>query len=348
MNILNILYGLLGISFLVFIHELGHFLFAKWAGVQVDAFAVGFGPPILKFRAGETDYRLNWIPLGGYVQMAGEFGNDEAAAGNPRLFYNRPIYARIAVIVAGVLFNILAAILMLSVANGFYGQPVGAGQQADYISVQEVVKNSPAEKSGIKVGDKIISVNGQKLQTYDAFTKGVQTSPQLKLGIDRHGRQIQVNVVPQMTSDHQKKIGVNITAIKKLSLSQSISEAGKQTWNMLVMIVSGLKQMVTGHAKMSDLAGPVKIIQITGEASQAGFNNLLSFLSLLSVNLAVLNILPLPALDGGRLVVLLIEFLRGGKRLKMEVEAMINTVGFGLLILLMVLVTIKDVGSVFK
>jgi regulator of sigma E protease len=347
---MNILYGLLGISFLVFVHELGHFLFAKWAGVQVDAFAIGFGPPIVKFRIGETDYRLNWIPLGGYVQMAGEFENDEPGAKNPRLFYNRPIYARIAVIVAGVLFNILAAILMLSLAYGIYGQQVGPGQKADYIRVNSVTVGSPADRSGIKPGDKIVTINGQKLETYDTFTKGVQTSPSLQLGIDRDGQQLQVEVVPKILpgSGNQKKIGVEIIATKRATLLQSVTMASKETWNLLVMIVSGLKQMVTGHVAMDDLAGPVKIIQYTGQASKAGFNNFLYFLSLLSVNLAVLNILPLPALDGGRLVVLLVELLRGGKRLKMEVEAMINTIGFALLILLMILVTIKDVGSVLK
>ncbi|UOF92127.1 RIP metalloprotease RseP [Fodinisporobacter ferrooxydans] len=344
---MSILYGLLGISFLVFVHELGHFLFAKWSGVQVDAFAVGFGPAIVKFRFGETVYRLNWIPLGGYVQMAGEFGEDGSTSENPRLFYNRPIYARIAVIVAGVLFNVIAAVLMLSVAYIGYGQQAGPGQPANQIVINKVLDGSPAAKSGLHNGDHVVSINGQPITSYDMFTNILQSSQSVQLGVERTNQHLQISVTPQ-GQGNQKKIGVEITAIQQAPFFENIKQAMKQTWGMIVMIVSGLKQMITGHVSMADVAGPVKIIQITGQASQAGFPNLLFFLSLLSVNLAVLNILPLPALDGGRLVVLLIEMIRGGKRLRMEVEAMINTIGFAVLILLMILVTIKDVGSVLR
>lgn len=346
MKRMNIMMALLALGFLIFIHELGHFWAARATGVRVEEFAVGFGPSILKHKRNGILYRLNLLPLGGYVKMLGE-DNPEAAAA-PDNFNNRPLPARILVISAGVIMNLIGAFLILALLFNVYGTP------QSQLVIGEVAPGKPAAAAGFESGDRLLTVNGVPLNdnftTFNEQVKSHQGQP-LTVEVERAGAVVPLTVTPAPDEKGEPKIGVSIgeqrTFVKEGGFAENTARAFDETGNLLKMIVEGFVMLVSGAVSFNDLGGPVEIINITSQASETGVPYFLYIVALLSVNLAVLNILPFPALDGGRLVFLLLEWIRRGKRIPVEKEASINFVGILFLLTLMVLVTFKDVFNIF-
>ncbi|WP_018130788.1 RIP metalloprotease RseP [Effusibacillus pohliae] len=341
---MNIVMALLALGILIFIHELGHFWAARATGVKVEEFAVGFGHPILKFRRGETVYRLNWFPFGGYVKMLGE--DNPEAANAPDNFNNRPLAARMLVIVAGVLMNFLGAIVILALMINLFGFPTNDIKD---IYVAKVAQGSPAEQAGLQPNDRLLEINGKKIVTQNDFTREIQANEgrPVTVRVQRDTRTLDLQVTPVRQGNNPPMIGIGIDGTRVYQkyggFLQNTYFAIRHTGEITYMTVDGFAKLVTGQLAFKDMAGPVGIIQVTGQASQAGLPSYLYIMAMLSVNLAVLNLVPIPGLDGGRLLFLIIEGLRGGKRIPLEKEASINLIGILFLLGLMVIVTFQDV-----
>lgn len=359
---MSVIIFLIVLGVLIFVHELGHFLVAKKSGIRVDEFAVGFPPQIFSFTKGGTKYALNLIPFGGYVKIYGENAEDESVDPNAKdSFVNKNPWIQAAVLVAGVTFNIIFAWFLFLIVL-MAGSPTIVDQtNRDFIkdakvTITEIHENSPAKTAGLKAGDKIISVNDisgsdvtvQKVQDIIATSK----SP-VKFGIERINQktEITINPVKGIVADKQA-IGVGLEEIGNYSLPihkaflQSFVMTSNATQMIAVNLVQFLGKAVTGHASLNEVSGPVGIVGIVGEAASFGFIYLLSFTAFISINLAVLNVLPLPALDGGRLVMVLIEGV-SKRKIKPSIVNWVNGIGFLVLILLMIVITVNDVIKLF-
>lgn len=345
---MNIVMAFLALSFLVFIHELGHYWAARATGIRVEEFAIGFGPAIFKIRRNDINYRFNWIPLGGYVRMLGEDNPNAAQA--PDSFNNRPIWARFITISAGVIMNYLGAVVILSILFNLYGTPTGTYK----LWIGEVVQNSPAASVGLHAGDVLVDINGKKVDTINTFLSEIRShaNQPIELTVLRDNKEQKFSVTPKSTDSGYPQIGVRPDGQEIYDTSGNVfsntNAAINRTNYLLYMTFDGFRQLVTGQVSVKDLSGPVEIVRLTGQASSAGVAPFLNVIALLSLNLAVLNILPFPALDGGRLVFLIIEAIRRGKRISLEKEASINFIGILFLFALMIVVTFKDVLNLFS
>ncbi|MBU2036885.1 site-2 protease family protein [Patescibacteria group bacterium] len=348
------------LGLLVFVHELGHFLAAKKTGMRVEEFGFGFPPRLVSVKKGETIYSLNLIPLGGFVKIFGEDGEEKKSTHS---FAAKPIWQRAAVLLAGVTMNIGLAIALLSLGY-MIGLPVGVDDNFTVsnaqVQITEVAPASPAEKAGIKIGDIILgasSASGQlanveqvvEFQNYIALNKGQEIVVLLKRGqADR-----QVALTPRIEAPlNEGAMGVGLVRVAKISWPwyRAIWEGAKETFILIWLIISSLGYLIwqffsTGHGA-GQVVGPVGIFSITGQAAQMGFIYLLQLTAFLTVNLAIINALPFPALDGGRVLFLIIEKIKGSP-VSETVEKAIHTAGFAFLILLMVVITLKDIVRLF-
>ena len=339
---------------LIFFHELGHFLVAKWAGVRVDKFSLGFPPNIFTRKWGDTIYCIGAIPLGGYVKMLGE-NPDEESTGSPDEYMSKPVWKRFLIILAGPFMNYLLAVAILVGIVFFVGQPLF---DSDRVLVGEIVAGHPADMAGIKVDDQIIAVNGEMLASFDSLrarinaqvgvpieviwlndgdtitatmTTAIAEQPNIKGGVDSVG----------VIGFGQKVIGHN-----RYGLMASLASGFATTNRIGIETVKFVKRTVTGEVSAKLIGGPLFIAQQSGREAQKGASNLFFFMALLSVNLCILNILPIPVLDGGQLVFLAVEKLKG-KPLSMKVRMAIQQVGVVFLLLLIVMVTYNDVMRFF-
>jgi regulator of sigma E protease len=357
---------------LIFVHELGHFLVAKKSGIRVDEFAIGFPPQIFSFKKGGTKYALNLIPFGGYVKIYGENSEDESVDKDAKdSFVNKSPWIQAAVLIAGVTFNIVFAWFLFLIVL-MAGSPTIVDQtNRDFIkdakvTITNVYEKSPAGVAGLKSGDNIISIsstekNSKIEKTFtgsDVTVKNVQdtianSDGSVKFGIERIGQKSEISINPQegIVGDKQA-IGVSLEEIGTYALPihkaflQSFVMTGNATQLIAVNLVQFLGKAVIGHASLNEVSGPVGIVGIVGEAAQFGFIYLLSFTAFISINLAVLNVLPLPALDGGRLVMVLIEGVTK-RKIKPTIVNWVNGLGFLFLILLMIVITVNDVIKLF-
>ncbi len=330
------------LAVLIIAHELGHLITAKLAGVTVEEFGIGFPPRLLSFQRGGTLYSLNAIPLGGFVKMAGE--EDPKIAGS---LASKSIPVRLLALSAGSLMNLLLPLLLFSVAfmvphNVIYGQ----------VQVDEVAANSPAARTGIVAGDTILEVNGNQVGN----TGDVQRHIQLKMGqpvtlLIQHVDDTveEVRATPRwQPPEEEGAIGVGVRTVSPTVVRQSfpfwqaIPMGVRECVETFVLFKNGIISMVIGSAPRI-VAGPVGIAQLTGEVAQAGLSPLLEFAAFLSINLAIINLLPLPALDGGRIAFVLLEWVRRGKRIPARIEGVIHMAGFALLIGFILLVTYQDI-----
>ena len=379
--LLTIIIFLIVLSVLVIAHELGHFLTARRFGVKAEEFGFGFPPrafgvyknTLNKWRlvwgtkeitdSPGTIYSINWLPLGGFVKIKGENGEAEAEMDS---FSSRKIWQRAIMLSAGVIMNVVLAGVLISV--GFMiGLPQALDGKLDArahlseqkIQIIQVVPDSPAAAAKLQVGDTILSVDNQNfvgladLQTY----VNSKTGQQLDYKIKRAGENLDVLITPVLLADTGKGgIGIAITETGIVSYPWywAIIEGFKTTfiliWAILVAFYELLKGLIFGQGVAADLSGPVGIAVLTGEVARMGFVYLLQFTALLSINLAVINFFPFPALDGGRILFLIIEKFKG-RPVKREVEGAIHNIGFALLMLLVLVVTFRDVSrfsDVFK
>lgn len=334
-------------------HELGHFAVAKWTRMKVLEFGIGFPPKIAgkKFSPDGTEYTLNWIPFGGFVRI---FGEDEKDAADPQAFPNRPKLHQALVLFAGPGANVLLAVLLSTVALmvGTLSliDPEHAATATDpHVIVAGVVPDSPAADAGIVVGDRILSA-----ATPDEFSESVSTSDgPVSVSLSRGGEMRTLTLTPAtgLIDDEpdRRAIGVATALVGTVSyppheaLLRALIDTGRDFVFILVSLLSLIGSALTLSADVSQIAGPVGIASLTGDAASLGFGALLSFAALLSVNLAIINLLPFPALDGGRLLFLGIETVTR-RRIPLRVAATVNTVGFVVLIGLMLAVTVGDIS----
>lgn len=349
---------------LVLVHELGHFVVAKLFGIRVDEFGFGYPPRAIKlFRWKETDITLNWLPFGGFVKIFGEDPNDENTNGpdRERSFVHKPKYAQALVLLAGVAMNFILGWLLLSagfmtgIPTSTTGAPEGAQVQNVSLMVTSVLSGTPAEKAGIKPGDSIVSLSeGKQTLTSPAVEtvqKFIQASTgEVTVGLSRAGAPITVLVTPttsEKTGD-KKAIGIamDMVGTLKLSFFASLREGFTSAIDMCGAIVGTFAKLihdaVLGKADLSQVTGPVGIVGVVGDAYRIGFVYLVSLTALISLNLTIINLIPFPALDGGRLLFVIIESIIR-RPIPSKIANVFNIVGFGILILFMLVVTYHDI-----
>ena len=305
---------------LVFVHELGHYLAARWCGVQIEVFSIGFGRAIATWRdrAG-TVWKLAWLPLGGYVKMHGQERPDEAspearASWIPgRTFHEKPVGSRAIIVAAGPVANFLLAMLLFAVLFAATGRPVMLPVVAD------VVADSAAAHAGLRVDDTILAIGGAPIQKFEDLQRivGAHPAERLTLTVRRGDSTIEL---PVLTDSHDAGAGhmVGILGIRgnkveyrRVPLPEALWDGVRQTWDVTRETIQGVAQMIAGSRGTEDLGGPLRIAQLSGQVAQLGLGSLISFIAVLSVNLGLINLFPIPVLDGGHLLFFFAEAVRG-------------------------------------
>jgi regulator of sigma E protease len=334
---------------LVFIHELGHYLAARWRGVHVEAFSIGFGSPIARWtdRVG-TEWRLCWLPLGGYVKLHGQERPEDVspevrAAWFPgRTFHTKSVGSRAIVVAAGPAANFLLAIVLFSILFMVQGEP------GDPV-VQSVIPDSAAMSAGLQPGDRIDAIDGRKINNFEDIVGVISTSPAkaLSMTVSHDGVTRTVPVVAGSVDDGGGgKMGVlGITgALRPVGPLGAIVDGVKHTYDVAAQTLVGVGQIITGKRGSEGLGGPLKIAQLSGKVAQHGIASMISFIALLSVNLGLINLFPIPVLDGGYLVFYLVEAIRG-RPLPARAQDYSFRTGLALIACLFVFVTWNDLTS---
>lgn len=354
---------------LVLVHEAGHFFTAKRFGIRVDEFGFGFPPKLFGKKIGETEYTFNLLPLGGFVKIFGESPDEESINGPDaeRSFINKAKWKQATVLFAGIFANFLLAWLLFSISfmsglpTSVGSEPTGYSLSDVHLVVVSVIPKSPAEISGLKSGDKIVSIKSNNFsttyispETVKSFVLG-SPNKSIEIGYIR-GNNTNINIVNVVPTaiipGGLPAIGISMDqiGIAKLPLFSAVSEGLNLTIFTMKSTAHGLytliKEAIQGRGSFAAVTGPVGMVGIVGDAYKFGFVYLLSFAALISVNLGIINLLPFPALDGGRLFFLLIEKVKGS-RMNPKIANTANMIGFSILILLMVVITYHDVVKLF-
>ena len=346
---MTFIYALLLLGILIFVHEFGHFLAAKLIGVRVLKFSLGFGPALLRKKYGDTEYLLSSVPLGGYVKMLGESLEDELKEEEKPMAYNyQPVWKRFFIVFSGPLFNIVFAGLIFFLIF-LYGLPVMLPE------VKDIVPQTPAERVGILKGDTITAIDGFPITQWDEMTKIIHSSPGRKLSVDikRNNEVIRISVTPEKKKvkdvfGQEKEIGIigitpsGKTFIKQQGLFQAVGNAIQRTWEVSVLTVVALVKLIQRIIPVDTLGGPILIFQMAGEQASIGFLNFFVFMAVISINLGVLNLLPIPILDGGHVLFLGIEAIRR-RPLHEKFIKVAQGVGLAIIIFIIVLATYNDI-----
>ncbi len=345
--LISIVSFLVVIVVLILAHELGHFITAKASGVRVDEFGLGFPPRLLSIRRGETRYSLNAIPLGGFVKMAGE--EDPKV---PRSLASKGIGTRLLVLSAGSVMNLLLPILLFSIAF-MIPHDLVTGQ----VMIEDVDPDSPAARAGIEPGDTILSVNEKAVSNTGDLHRYIQLNlgKEITILIQHSDSTTEdVQVIPRWKPpEGQGAVGIVVTTANSTITSQSepfwraIPSGVSACIETFVLFKNGIISMIIGATPVA-IAGPVGIAQITGEVAKAGISPLLEFAAFLSLNLAIINIFPLPALDGGRIAFVLLEGVRRGRRISPKTEGLIHAIGFALLMAAFLAITYQDIIRIIR
>ena len=347
---INIVSVVILLGVLIFAHELGHFLIAKRSGVGVLKFSLGFGPKIIGKKIGETEYLLSLIPLGGYVKLLGESPEEGLSEEDEkRSFLKQPVLKRIGIVAAGPLFNILLALLIFTLVN-MIGLPVLTSE------IGALQPDSAAQVAGLKAGDRVIDVDGIAVTKWDEISEIISQSKgkSLRITVRRDGLPLEVTVIPRLMKGtnifgetvETYKIGISPTPHTVVERRNPFSAFGaglRQTWTVSKLTVVSIVKMFQGVVSPKTLGGPILIAQIAGAQVREGIVPFILFMALLSINLAILNILPVPILDGGHLLFYLIELVTGHE-INIRWREMAQQIGFVLLVLLMLFVFALDIG----
>ncbi|WP_443770765.1 RIP metalloprotease RseP [Anaerostipes sp.] len=342
---MNIIIAILIFGIIIIVHELGHFLIAKKNGIQVDEFCVGLGPTIIGKQIGDTFYSLKLLPFGGACMMGEDEDRPEKNA-----FNNKSVWARMAVIFGGPFFNFILAFVLSLLVVGISG--------VDLPKIHAVAKNSPAASSGLKAGDIMTSVDGQKIHNYREFSYYMYMDYQggkIPLTVDRNGKEKSISVTPEYSKKNQQyMIGITWPGKQKVGPLKTIEYSFREVGLQIKITIKSLKMLITRQLGVKDLSGPVGIVKTVGDqynqASHYGalvvFLTMMNMAILISANLGVMNLLPLPALDGGRLLFLILEAIRR-KPVPKNMEAAVHTAGLLILMALMVFVMYQDIVKIF-
>lgn len=346
---LLILIGVLLFGFVIFFHELGHFLLAKASGIRVNEFALGMGPKLFSFRRGETMYALRLFPIGGYCAMEGEDEDSE----DERAFNNKPVWRRILVVVAGGVFNIILGFLLMLIV---------LGPQETYATttISKFAENSALEAAGAQVGDRIVEIDGYGVYTDRdlSFSLAMADPEKVSIQVERAGKRVDLGTfaLHSQTLDGRQVVAMDFwVEPEQRTLPGLLGRAAADTFSMVRMVVETLKGIFTGRFGLNDLAGPVGTVQAISQAAGAGLeqgfgqavSNILLMIIMITVNLGVVNLLPLPALDGGRLLFLLWELVTR-KPVPQKYEGYVHAAGFVLLLGLMAVVAVNDVLRIVR
>ena len=359
---MQIVVFVLMLSVLVLIHELGHFLVARLFKMRVEEFGIGLPPRARKlFSSKGTLFSLNWLPIGGFVKLFGEDMDDPAQAASPEAFFNKPIWQRAAVLTAGVIMNFLLGVFAFGIVYTYLGIPT----KTDKVIVVEVGKGTPAESAGIKLDSQIQKITFEKKEIVFSgvsdFIKKVEPlkGKEIELTLlEKSGVKETIKIVPRLTPPPgQGALGVALSDVEMKmypiwqrpfrGMAVGLSEAWSWGKEIAVNLGTVLWGIVTGKGIPKDVAGPIGIYEVSKQVYKVGWIATLQFMAILSINLAILNIMPFPALDGGRIFFLGIEMVIG-KKLKNKIEGYVHTVGMVFLLGLMVLITVRDVIKLIR
>jgi regulator of sigma E protease len=341
------------LGFLIFVHESGHFILAKIVGVGVKKFSLGFGPRIVSKKVGMTEYMISWIPLGGYVKMVGEEPDAELDASLIPLSYShKGVGKRSLIILAGPLFNVLLAVVIFFSLFQLSGLPIMEPE------VGELKEGMPAQASGMRPGDRVVSIDGEPIHQWGDMAELITESGgrPLRFEILRNDRTILMEITPRLLPSRNiwheevETYAIGITAsgassILRLNIIQSATESLTHTWQIAELTAIAIWKIITGSISPKALGGPILIAQLTGEQAKAGLVSLMFFVAVLSVNLGVINLLPIPILDGGHLLFCFIEGVTR-RPVNLRVREVAQQVGFFVLVLLMLFVFYNDIARV--
>ncbi len=350
--LITLIYFIFILGLIVLVHEFGHFIFSKIFGVYVYEFSIGMGPKILgtKKKKGKTAYNIRAFPIGGFVQLAGEDPEEEDPEVPKGAFlYNKPIWQRFIIMAAGVFNNFLLALFILLLVGIFHGS----------VDMRPLITNLdetlPMYQEGIREGDKFVSINGNKVSTIDdarVYLALENDGSATEIVVERDGKNYTFSVTPKEVEDPETKemglkYGITFERQYTHGFGNAIKYAFVQFGSYFKQIILTFKYLFTGRLGLNNLSGPVGIYSVVGEvAKENALVNLCALTALLSVNVGFLNIMPFPAFDGGRILFLIIEKIKG-KPVNPKVENTVNTVGFALLMLLVIVVTISDIIKLF-
>lgn len=334
---LTAIYTIIVFCLIIAMHEFGHFLMAKLTGVTVHEFSIGMGPKIFGFKKSDTDYKFCLLPIGGYVKLEGE----DSESDDPNAFGNKKPWQRLLVLAAGAFMNFLLGFVLFifwcSFSQGFTTNVV-----------DNVMSQSAFEKADIREGDIIIRMEGDKYKTsvhdyydiyYFSYKNGVGKT---KITFERDGERFIKEISPQYDESVKREVFGFTPAVEKPSPTAIISAAYRQSIFVIKIVVSSFSDLLKGSVRVSDMSGPVGIVNEIGSAAKQGLHNVIYLAGLISINLGVVNLLPLPALDGGRIIFVLIEMIRR-RPIDKNKEGMVHFIGFALLILLMLFITYTDI-----
>ena len=349
----SILAFIVVLGVLVFIHEMGHYLAARWCGVHVETFSIGFGQAITSWtdRQG-TVWKLAWLPLGGYVKLHGQEQPEDATpeakalwiAG--RTFHEKKLSARAFVVAAGPLANFVLAAVLFAGLYGVLGKPVLPDPAGPPPVIGEVVAGSAAARAGLRAGDRILAIDGAAVAGFTDVQRIVSAAPGRTLGlrVQRDGGTLSLSAIVEARGQ------VGMLGVRSASVPARFEDVGivgavvggvARTWDVSVQTLGGLWQMITGQRGTEELGGPLRIAQLSGEVAQLGFASLVTFIAVLSVNLALINLFPIPILDGGHLLFYFAEAIRG-RPLPPRAHEYGMKVGLGLILALFIFATWND------
>ena len=347
MSVTSIIIAIIMFSIIILFHELGHFLLAKANGIRVNEFSLGLGPTLVGFTKGETKYSLKLLPFGGACQMEGEDDTSE----DERSFNSKSVWARISVVAAGPIFNFIMAFIFSVVIIGCIG--------VDKPVLKDVMDGFPAQEAGLQAGDEIIKMDGQRIHFYRDISifSTFHSGEAIEIVYERDGQRYEAILAPKLDEESGRYLYglVGQSARENVGVFGTVKYAWHEVGYWIRMTIQSLKMMVTGGASVNDLSGPVGIVQNIGNTYEESlkqdgffyaFLNMLNWAILLSANLGVMNLLPLPALDGGRLLFMFVEVIRG-KKIKPEREGIVHLIGIILLLALMVFVMFNDIRKLF-
>ena len=354
---MRILIAIFVLGIVILVHEFGHFMVAKISNMRVEKFSIGMGPAITSIKKGETTDVIGMIPAGGYVQVTGEQtgldDEDDLDEDDPRRYGNRPLLSRLLFAAAGSFMNIFVAIVMM--VGLFMISGVSTEVPSDLPKVASITENSPAQKAGLKEGDTLVSLTQTKIETWDDIAEALQETQgkSSKVTVSRDGKLLVLNVVPELNQEN-KNYYLGITRLQevhkeRLNFPKAVTASLEMTKRISTLVYDAVKNLVSGKTSITDkkggLTGPVGIVKVIDNSLDRGIDELIFLMSMLSINLGLMNLLPIPAVDGSKILFLILEGIRGIP-IDSKKEGLVNFLGFICLMALMIYVTVNDISGI--